>query len=266
MEPQSTVEQVIVEGFSSFTRTQRKIAQYILENPTRALSQDLNSLARATGSSRSSVLRFAQELGFLGLKDMQRQGLRLAAAYDREDPLLRWLYESTVEAVRETYVTIDYGALDRAVTRCKDASRIFWYGVGDSGYLAEMGNHRCWLLGINSGVCTDEANLQSVSHTIDASQVIVIVSRSGNGDYLESALKIIAKRGAFSIGITGSILSYLAQNSDIALIGRSREATIQDRFIPTRAGQELVINALILKTAQELGIAFETHDRYVSKP
>lgn len=266
MGPQSSVEQAIVERFSSLTRTQRKIAQYVLENPTKALSQDLNSLARATGSSRSSVLRFIHELGFLGLRDLQRQALKPATFNGKEDPLIRWLFESTAEAVKETYLTMNRKALAKAVDRCKEASRILWYGAGDSGFLAEMGNHRCWLLGINSGACTDEASLQGVSHTIDASQVVVVVSRSGNGDYLENALETIAKRDAFTIGITGSLLSYLARNCDIALIGRSREATIQDRFIPTRAGQELVVNALVLKTAQALGIPFATHDYYVSKP
>ncbi|NMB25396.1 MAG: MurR/RpiR family transcriptional regulator [Firmicutes bacterium] len=266
VELHSSLQESISVKYSSLTRTQKRVAQYLLDNPSKVMSQDLESIARETCSSRSTVLRCIQELGFSGLKELQRWVTEPMGLGAESDMVSAWLYQSTLAAVRETYKTLDYTALDEAVARCQEASRLFWYGVGDSGFLVEMANHRCWLLGINSGVCTEEANLQSVSHTIDESQVLIMVSRSGNGHYLEKPLTIASQRNIFTIGITGSALSHLAEHCDIALIARSREATIQDRFIPIRAGQELVINALILKTAKALGIDFTMPDRYIPKP
>lgn len=266
LELHANLQGSISNKYSSLTRTQKRVAQYLLDNPSKVVSMDLESIARETFSSRSTVLRCIQELGFSGLKELQRHIAEAVDTDGKAGPISGWLYESTLMAVRETYKTLDYTALDEAVARCQRASRLFWYGVGDSGFLVEMANHRCWLLGIDSGVCTEEANLQSVSHTIDGSQVLIIVSRSGNGYYLVKPLEIAAQRNMFTIGITGSALSYLAEQCDVALVARTREAIVQDRFIPIRAGQELVINTLILETAKALGIDFGMPDRYIPKP
>lgn len=63
----------------TYSRSQRTIAQYILDNPTRALSLSIHEMAAEIGTSASSVTRFCRKLGYDSLRDMRND---LASASD----------------------------------------------------------------------------------------------------------------------------------------------------------------------------------------
>ncbi len=258
MQFQGGVGSLLQDKVHTLNDTQKKIALFLLEHPDEIKGLELNELATLTSTSRSSVLRFLQSLGFSGLRDFKQQCASFKSpTVDLGSPLLTWLSDSTDTVVKQTVAALDLQALKRAVEHCAKATRIFWYGAGESGLLAEQANYRCWLMGIDSNFCREMGNFSDFSHRIGSAEVVVVVSRSGNGDHIEKPLESIKEKNTFVIGVTTNRLSWLAQNASLCLFTTSEAACIENRRIPIRAGCELVNNALILGTGEMRNIDFQ---------
>ena len=62
----------IENNMSSFSKGQKRIAGYILENYDKAAFMTASKLGKLVGVSESTVVRFASELGYDGYPSMQR--------------------------------------------------------------------------------------------------------------------------------------------------------------------------------------------------
>ena len=62
----------IENNMSSFSKGQKRIAGYILENYDKAAFMTASKLGKLVGISESTVVRFASELGYDGYPSMQR--------------------------------------------------------------------------------------------------------------------------------------------------------------------------------------------------
>lgn len=253
------IQDLLQSHIHSFGKTQQKVAVFLLENSARIREYELNDIADATGVSRSSILRFIKDIGFSGYREL-KQFIVSTDTQQGNDPLVDWVIGSTDHVVRQTIATLDHRDLNHAIDRCATASRLFWYGVGESGVLAELANYRCWLMGIESSFCREMSLFGDISYQIKPSEVLIVISRRGDGDYLYETLEGIKERSIFTIGVTSNRLSWLAQNASVSLFPLSQGASIGSRHVPIRAGYELVHNALILGTARKRGIQFTLDD------
>lgn len=257
------IRELLQEGLQGFSKTQKKVAVFLLDNSSRIKEYELNDIAEATGVSRSTVLRFFKDLGFNGYRDLKQHLISLTDTSDA-DPLIEWILNSTEWVVKQTATSLDHKVLDEAIERCASAERLFWYGVGESGLLAEIANYRSWLMGIESSFCREMSHFTDFSYRLGSSEVLIVISLRGDGDYLYQTLEDVKNRGIFIIGLTSNRLSWLAENASLCLFPLSKGASIETRHVPMRAAYEALYNALILGTAQKRGIPFRLEDNYAS--
>lgn len=254
-----SIQGLLQDQIHSLGKTQQKVALFFLENSSRIREYELNDIAYATGVSRSSIIRFIKDLGFGGYREL-KQFIISTETNEGIDPLVDWVVKSTGRVVEQTIATLEHKDLDMAIERCAKASRLFWYGVGESGVLAELANYRCWLMGLESNFCREMSLFGDIRHQLKPTDVLIVISRRGDGDYLYETLEGIKERDIFIIGVTSNRLSWLANNASVCLFPLSRGASIGSRHVPIRAGYELVHNAIILGTAQKRGIPFQLED------
>ena len=72
MNANKIVLQTIRNGMDTFSKGQKRIAQYILENYDKAAFMTASKLGQTAQVSESTVVRFAAELGYAGYPDMQK--------------------------------------------------------------------------------------------------------------------------------------------------------------------------------------------------
>ena len=70
-EPQ-TLSSYIQSRFDECSRSQKDVAQYIIDHLDEAAFQTAEELARRANTSSSTVVRFSQALGFEGFPELQR--------------------------------------------------------------------------------------------------------------------------------------------------------------------------------------------------
>lgn len=223
------------------------------------LSLGIEEFAKQAGVSRASVFRFCEVMGLDGYKDLQRQfaALRPSETASTGEASLDWLTKSMYDSIYYTLNNLDMRAFEKAVSLLANANRVFWYGAGESGFMGELGNHRCWLLGIDSYAFRETIDLSNFGILRDKSNVFVFLSLSGAGSYLKKPLEMVKEENLTCIAITSRHISPLVEVADVVLHAASPRAKCGSNIVPVKAGFEALINALLYKAALERKINLE---------
>ena len=144
----------IEEGLPSFSKGQKRIAEYILENYDKAAYFTASRLSGIVGVSESTVVRFANELGFEGYPEFQYslkalirtrltsfQRMEVTNQIIGEGDVLEKVLASDADRIRRTLESIDRASFEEAVEKIINANAIYILGVRSSSSLAGFLNH-----------------------------------------------------------------------------------------------------------------------------
>ena len=132
---------VIQDSMHTFSKGQRKIANFILESYDKAAFMTASRLGQKVGVSESTVVRFAFELGYDGYPDMQRSlqkmirsrlttVQRIEVTRDRlgDQDLLSMVLQSDIEKIRQTLEELDRDSFYNAVEAIVSARKVYKIG------------------------------------------------------------------------------------------------------------------------------------------
>lgn len=204
---------------------EQRVARLLLADARSFASLPVSELADRSHVSKPTVVRFCRSVGYDGLADFK---LKLAGsvnegvpfvhrAVDEDDKpadIIVKVVDNAVAALLHYRNDAASHAFDRAIDALADAARhgkrIEFYGVGNSGIVAQDAQHKFFRLGVNT-VATSDGHVQLMSATmLQQGDCAVIISNSGRSRDLLDAAEIARKKGATIIIITASA-SPLAQ-------------------------------------------------------
>lgn len=252
---------VIQENMSTFSKGQKRIANYILESYDKAAFMTASRLGKTVSVSESTVVRFAAELGYDGYPSMQRSlqkmirnrltsVQRIEVSNDRigDQDLLSSVLQSDIEKIRLTLEEVDRQSFDRAVDAIVSARKIYIMGVRSSASLATFLSFYFNLIFDN--VISVAANTASeVFETmlrVGAEDVVIGVSFPRYSSRTVQAMNFARDRGATTIAITDSEASPLAPISNYTLKARSDMASFVDSLVAPLS----LVNALLVAVSQ----------------
>jgi RpiR family transcriptional regulator, carbohydrate utilization regulator len=129
-------------------------------------------------------------------------------------------------------------AFERAIAALTEAGRsgqrIEFYGVGNSGIVAQDAQHKFFRLGVNA-VAISDAHVQVMSATmLKPGDVAVVISNSGRSRDLLDTAEIARRKGATLIVITasGSPLAQMAQSATGQILLAVDHPEDYDRYSP----------------------------------
>lgn len=140
---------IIRQKYKDFSKVNRKIADYILKEPTLVLSLTANEIASNSGTSPASVTRFSKSLMFdsweeLKLSIATNQGAEnapkmidpIVATDDSIDTLCVKVESLLNTTVADLFDLIDKQALKQSIDAIKQAETIYLIGIGSSSLTA----------------------------------------------------------------------------------------------------------------------------------
>ena len=242
--------------YKKLSKGQKLIAEYILKNYDKAAFMTASKLGISVGVSESTVVRFANELGFSGYPKLQKalqeliknklttvQRLELSKDYISNGDALRGVIKADMENLRTTLEKIDENAFEEVLNLIFNANNIYIIGLRSSTALAEF-------LGFYLNIILQ--NVKTVSYGIsDVFEQMINVKKGdivigiGFPRYATKtidALDFSKNRGANVVAITDSHASPLASKADITLVAQSNMASFVDSLVAPLT----VINALII--------------------
>lgn len=212
--------------------SERKLADLVLEAPERAVEMTMEEIAAQVGVSAPTVARFCAAAGCDGFREFklrlaQDQGRWMRFAHpdvdDGDTPgvIAPKIIDGAIAALVGIRNAFRADQVEAAVSVLSAATRIEFYGSGNSGIVAQDIQHKIMRLGTPTVAYTDPHVFCMSALTLGPQDVAVVISNSGRTtDILEAATDVLSV-GAQVVAITrtGSPLSEMstvALNVDVS--------------------------------------------------
>ena len=246
----------IQRNYKGLGAKKRRIADYVLTNPMQVVSSSVQALAASCECEQTTIVRFAQQLGFSGYSDMKiaiaRQTNSVWAEYASNsekgvESILMKLSKRHAASIQETLAMLDETLLNRLCGMIEKASRILVFGTGTSQLAAMDLNIKLLRLGIQSNFFPDVEMTRTFLGHIRDNGIVFLFSNSGETGIIVELAKIAKREELPVVAITSFQKSSLAQESTFILLTACRnEPTIRFGVMSARIAQLAVVDALTL--------------------
>ena len=259
-EMKKDVLSVISSSSKSFSKGQRKISAYILENYDKAAFMTASRLGETVGVSESTVVRFAADLGYDGYPAMRKalqemikyrlttvQRIEVSKELTDSGDVLSSVLTVDVEKIRATLEEINRADFDRAVDAIVNSKSVYIMGFRSSSALAAFMGFYLNMLFPNVKVINDSSTGEVFEQImrIGEEDLLIAISFPRYSRRAVKAIYFARDNGAEIVGITDSESSLIAQYTDINLYAKSEMLSFVDSIVPPMS----LINALIVASA-----------------
>ena len=257
----------IKASLPSLAPAEQRVGKLVLADPRAFANLPVTELADRAHVSKPTVVRFCRSVGYDGLSDFK---LKLAGSVSEGVPFIHRsvdvddktsdiavkVIDNTVAAFLKyrndaSSFALEHAAQALAATQ-KTNRRIEFYGVGNSGIVAQDAQHKFFRLGVNA-IAYSDGHMQVMSASmLRPGDCAVVISNSGRTRDLMDACDIAKKQGATTIVITASG-SPLASAGHIHLTADHPEG--YDKYSPmvSRLLHLLIIDILATTVALRIG-------------
>ena len=267
---------LLESGMSSFSKGQKLIANFLINNYDKAAYMTASKLGALVGVSESTVVRFAIELGFEGYPELQRslqELIRTKLTFNQRievtnkrignGDLLEKVLLSDVEKIKTTLENISRADFERAVEKIIGAKHIYILGVRSSASLANFLFFNLNLIFDNVRFVQTTSGSEIFEHILPMSSedVMIAISFPRYTSRIINAVDYAREIGASVVAITDNKNSPIATKATEVLIAQSDMAS----FVDSLAAPMSVLNALIVaisrKRQTEINARFDKLER-----
>lgn len=259
----------IRERLEELNRSERKVANVILEDPAAATSLSIASLAQAASVSEPTVNRFCRNFGAKGFPDFKiklAQSLAGGTPYvtravepgDSATQYTHKIFGATIAALDEAQREVDMAAIERMVDYLTQAKQVHFFGLGASGAVAQDAQHKFFRFNLPVMAYVDVLMQRMVAAACHTGDVVVVISYTGRTRELVDIARVAREAGAVVLGITAPN-SPLSQECTATLEVATPEDT--DHYMPmtSRIIQLTLIDALATGVTLRRGEDFLPH-------
>ncbi len=254
--------QTIQARQETYSKGQKRIARYILDNYDKAAFMTAGRLGKAAQVSESTVVRFAAQLGYDGYPEMQKalqelvrgrltsiQRIRVSREQMGDQDILGSVMQRDMTSIHAAIEKLDRQAFNEAVDKLLHAKHIYILGVRSSAYLAGYLHFYFHLIFPNVTLVQNVAGGEIFEQMvrIGPGDVIIGISFPRYSMMAVNAIEFAQSRGADVIAITDSKMSPLYKAAETSLLVRSDMIS----FVDSMAAPLSLLNALIVAVGQQ---------------
>jgi DNA-binding MurR/RpiR family transcriptional regulator len=253
-----TLSAYISSRFDEFSRSQKDVAQYVVDHLDEVAFHTAEELARRANTSSSTVVRFSQALGFEGFPELQEAAREeYRHVHRRVDqttglepvaPLFsldQTPFEQVVAAdhvnLEETARRVSRSEVDGAIEALAAADRILIAGTDQMAFFASYLRHLLMLLDVRAEIAASPSQ-EALSRLgrIDEGTLVIGLSAGRPHPLVVRAMKIARHRRAHTVAIVDATLSEVAKLAERTLYYSSNSPA----FVRSHAGLLSILQAL----------------------
>ena len=256
-----TLSAYISSRFDEFSRSQKDVAQYVVDHLDEVAFHTAEELARRASTSSSTVVRFAQALGFEGFPELQEAARdeyrhhhrRFESSGNGVTPepaaplfsLDQNPFEQAVAAdhvnVEETARKVSRSEVEAAIEAIASADKLLIAGTDQMAFFASYLRHLLMLLDVRAEIAASPSQ-EALSRLgrIDENTLVIGLSAGRPHPLVVRAMKIARHRKARTLAITDATLSEVSKLSERTLYYSSSSPA----FVRSHVGLLSVLQAL----------------------
>lgn len=256
----------IRQRYPQLAQSDRKLADFILAQPDLARHLSSQQLASQSGVSQSSVVKFAQKLGFKGFPAL-KLALSEALASNAnphslpvhnqicgDDPL-RLVGEKLIkDNVAAMHASLDVNTEDKlleTVNLLRNARRIVLTGIGASGLVARNFSWKLMKIGLNAVSEQDMHALLATVQAMTQDDLLLAISYSGARREINLAADEMLRVGGKVVAITGFSPNALQQRATHCLYTIAEEQATRSAAISSTSAQMMLTDLLFMGLVQQ---------------
>lgn len=256
----------IRQRYAGFAQSDKKLADFLLAQPDRARHLSSQQLASEAGVSQSSVVKFAQKIGFKGFPALKLalsealvsnpnpQSMPLHNQIRGDDPM-RLVGEKLIkENMTAMHATLDVNSEEKlleSVAMLRSARRIVLTGIGASGLVARNFGWKLTKIGLNAIVEQDMHALLATVQAMDPNDLLLAISYSGERREINMAADETLRVGGKILALTGFTPNALQQRATRCLYTIAEEQATRSAAISSTSAQMMLTDLLFVALVQQ---------------
>ncbi len=246
--------------YDSLKSAEKRVADYILQNPRLVVDMTINELAEQSNSSYATINRFCKKLDYAGFKELRSSIVYYLTHNKGVDEMIKELdipQNASVEELCENVYTLAYKVLDESlafmdidvveavVDAMLSARKICFVGSGASGICASYAYLQCLRIGLPCQYEPDTTIYRMATSLLEKGDLLFAISSSGRtGDIVEAA-RIAKKNGVTVVSLSDFAISPLAKVADFNLYTTPRNgSSFLNIDMPLIVGQITIVDIL----------------------
>ena len=245
--------------YNSFTKSEKRLADYILKERDQIMFMSITELAEKSKVGESGIFRFCKNLGLKGYQEFK---ISVAQSLNSEENdttrnidteillndslevLAGKVKQTNISALDQTYNLLDYEDLDKAVEKIIAAERIRFFGIGSSLITAMEGQNKFLRVTNKAEVIIDSHFQVMTAAQMNEREVAIVISYSGQTKDSIEVARIAKESGAFVIAITRFSKSPMTAFADVTLLCGANEGPLQGGSLSAKISQLYLLDVL----------------------
>lgn len=265
----------IQTSYNRMSKGQRIIAEFMINNYDKAAFMTASALGNTLNISESTVVRFANTLGYSGYRELQKelqevvknklttvQRMSIAEGLSKGEYNYAKVMESDIDNIKKTISEIDKNLINKAADLFIESNNIYVIGLRSSTFLA---GYLCFYLNfLFSNVKLITAGPNDVFEQLvkaDKNDVVMGITFPRYSKKTIEALDYAKSKGCSIISLTDSLISPASSKSDVSLIAKSDMISFVDSLVAPMSLINAFIIALGEKKKVDINSYFEELER-----
>lgn len=221
---------VITSQYDKIFSAEKKVADYILSNPQKAVDSNVSELAKASGVSDATVVRMCHHIGYTGYyqfrialsRDLGKQQ-QIEGARSESIGSVAQIFHEYAEMMVAVGKRIDEDMVWKCVDLLKNANTVHVIAAGNACNLSQYMGFRLERMGIRSTY--DDMPEYYINHInlSETEDILVAITKSGVSKPVIRGMELAKERGLKTIAITASAQSPVSALADYTLVSSGKQ-------------------------------------------
>lgn len=248
--------EIINQKYQSLSKGHKRIANYILSDYDKAAFMTASKLGEVVDISESTVVRFANSLGFKGYPQLQNslheliknklttvQRLSLTSDVTDTEQLYKNIIRADIDNIKSTLHELEYDNFHNIINSICRADNVYIIGLRSSTVLAEYLGFYLNILLDNIKVVNYRVNdiFEQLLH-VNEKDIVISISYPRYSKRTIEALNYVKNQNCKIVAITDSIISPIAKIADFTLVAKSEMISFVDSLVAPMS----LINSIII--------------------
>ena len=248
-----TVIETIKENYDQIFWAEKRVADFILENPEVAVNANVSELANKSGVSDATVIRFCKHIGYEGYyqmklclsRDLGRMQVSDTGSENAAKDKVSSLFHSYAAELMAIGKKLDEAKLLECANLITGCKQVHIVAVGNTSPLAQYMGFRLGRLGVKCTYHMVPEYFMNHVNLADADDIIVAISQSGTSKQVVQAMELAKEKGLKTIAITGHEYSPVSRLADYLLLSSAEEQSFNYYKSYSRLREIAVIDVLL---------------------
>ncbi|HOJ93978.1 MAG TPA: MurR/RpiR family transcriptional regulator [Fervidobacterium nodosum] len=223
------------------TKSEKKVAQFVLENPNTVIKSTVNELANMCNVSDATVIRFVRKLNFETFQefkfsiakeetsDFNKEESELEIFQnDLPEDILRKITLSSLRTIENTSKITNLEEYLKVAHAIRSANKILIFGVGASGAIVTFLQYKLTRSGYPAVAIIDPHMQAILAANLSSKDLAIGISQSGSTKDTVDSLAVAKSHGAITVAITEHKNSPIANYSSLIIEIYSSENPIKN--------------------------------------